>query len=1417
MNRLSNPRRRKLYGIPAPDRSGVIYFDAVAVESRRDFSRLPSSSDSMTVTSRKRKMVSHRRKRFNSLLFLSAFATITIDLLIMSPASAQSAGGAYDELFRTSRFFTNSDFLGDITFNDNGKFIDLPWISFELFETNGVLSDSALASLSSGVHTFLDTELIALHQRGGDGYPFTYESIEVDVTSQDTIVRENRRQVAAVVLEEEGYENRGAEARIKDHARSHMSRSRSDTLEDDALRRNKSLRRRRNLATTTGTAVTFASSVFYDTVPGPDEDQVTGWVQSIVDNNLDQLMNNITATGHAELQNIHTASIADARSEVPSVLPSSQPTSQPSVSPTGQPSMQPSAKPSLSPSLVPTSRPSALPSVLSSTVPSAEPSESPSLKHSMLPTLQPSDSPSLHHSAVPSAEHSAMPTLEHSMVPSLEHSAVPSLEHSAMPSSEHSAMPSLEHSAVPSSAHSTLPSSEHSMVPSSEHSMVPSSEHSVMPSSEHSVMPSSKHSTMPSSEHSASPSSEHSMVPSSEHSAMPSTEHIASPSSEHSAMPTSEHSVSPSSEHSVMPSLQHSASPSVLLSTSPSSQLDVSQPSISPSLRPSSQPVAILVLPPFVNTPSLDQASSIPSFSPSQLGSRTMGVMGETSSIIQNAIEDGNSNSIVIATSALVGAVFIALGSILYIRRLKHCTNGSDDMSEKKLGVGMKKFRSFNAYEDLESDIGSDHKSRSPTASNAAAKRWFPEEEEDSIQERSLGAQFDAATRKSLEAESISSNSSVMSDMYASTPERSPIHVSTGPDTGSDQAIEVSLSPTYESPERERTFMTPLMVAKNWLSRGGSSSGNKVDDTGSSSNGTAQRSPPEPGSFNFTSATDATSSTGRGTKTSPSSESNIVGGTVGGQESSVSSLTQHTLNSSIFTRIGKFTPTSAYGLSVAELNQEGTEAFDLCSSFGLSSESSEFEVVGSTLGGQEFFEKEEEAVAAMAESPSHLKELARVSGKPPIPMSDTARSFNFDSEMDSGPTPVKRNGVGRFDLTKKGTIQGKLSQEEFEATWDVNLPFGWDPVKDNPNAVVKGGVVSANSSPERLKSLVGSLGQNGEVHFQKNQVQRRPGDGSLRIGTSEGETEGATTHHEITPVSMKTDASPLSADLSMIQDGSFPKFEMVNGDDTNLLPPRPIVSSGTTTGDESSAFHTAITRTESDDMHPLDWSNRASEFEPSDTSTLSENGHRSIPTNEDRIVWGDHHYNSQRRRYQTSRSSQSRSTYGHTEDDMLTPRTYGDTTNTETFEGASYSSSHASSKQLINDLVWLERKIADVRSAALLEQCDTISYDSHFCPSDTDDESLASNVPMMQSIVCRDCYAPPGKLQIVILSTKDGPAVHTVKNGSSLEGQMFPGDLIIAVDNVDTRSFTAEHVMMVMQAKSDFQRKITVLHFEDAD
>jgi C-terminal processing protease CtpA/Prc len=69
----------------------------------------------------------------------------------------------------------------------------------------------------------------------------------------------------------------------------------------------------------------------------------------------------------------------------------------------------------------------------------------------------------------------------------------------------------------------------------------------------------------------------------------------------------------------------------------------------------------------------------------------------------------------------------------------------------------------------------------------------------------------------------------------------------------------------------------------------------------------------------------------------------------------------------------------------------------------------------------------------------------------------------------------------------------------------------------------------------------------------------------------------------------------------------------------------------------------------------------------------------------------------------------------------------------------------------------------------------------------------------------------------VIHSTKDGPAVHEVKDGSCLEGRIYPGDLIIAVDDVDTRAFTAAQLMKTMAEKSQSDRKITVLHFEEKD
>lgn len=150
-----------------------------------------------------------------------------------------------------------------------------------------------------------------------------------------------------------------------------------------------------------------------------------------------------------------------------------------------------------------------------------------------------------------------------------------------------------------------------------------------------------------------------------------------------------------------------------------------------------------------------------------------------------------------------------------------------------------------------------------------------------------------------------------------------------------------------------------------------------------------------------------------------------------------------------------------------------------------------------------------------------------------------------------------------------------------------------------------------------------------------------------------------------------------------------------------------------------------------------------------------------------------------------------------------------------------------SSKQLIDDLIWLEQKIAAPNAsrskspAGDIEQIDSLSFVSgdekisNTASSDANDATNA-NEPA-EVIICRDCMAPPGKLKIVIHSTKDGPAVHTVKKGSVLTGHLFAGDLIISVDNVDTRSYSAEQVMKLMTAKNKYERKITVLHIENGN
>jgi hypothetical protein len=236
-------------------------------------------------------------------------------------------------------------------------------------------------------------------------------------------------------------------------------------------------------------------------------------------------------------------------------------------------------------------------------------------------------------------------------------------------------------------------------------------------------------------------------------------------------------------------------------------------------------------------------------------------------------------------------------------------------------------------------------------------------------------------------------------------------------------------------------------------------------------------------------------------------------------------------------------------------------------------------------------------------------------------------------------------------------------------------------------------------------------------------------------------------------------------------------------------------------------------------MHPMDWSYKSGDAGSVGESTISENDQ--MNTN----VRNQYIFKKSRRNVQTAENV-------HSLDVMENSKT----PKSEATKESIASSRASASRQLINDLVWLEKKIAGVKQtpdSALvgpgIEATDSLSYVSNdndefqsVASRDSEDEetptvSTGQNNSVMSSIVCRDCYAPPGMLHIVIHSTKDGPAVHTVKEGSCLEGHIFPGDLIISVDNVDTRSYTAEEVMKMMASKNDKERKITVLHFEEEE
>ena len=75
-----------------------------------------------------------------------------------------------------------------------------------------------------------------------------------------------------------------------------------------------------------------------------------------------------------------------------------------------------------------------------------------------------------------------------------------------------------------------------------------------------------------------------------------------------------------------------------------------------------------------------------------------------------------------------------------------------------------------------------------------------------------------------------------------------------------------------------------------------------------------------------------------------------------------------------------------------------------------------------------------------------------------------------------------------------------------------------------------------------------------------------------------------------------------------------------------------------------------------------------------------------------------------------------------------------------------------------------------------------------------------------------DVFAPSGPIGIVVDTSKHGPAVHSLKSTSPLLGLISPGDVIIALDDEDTRNMTAAALTRLMAKKSRQQeRKISLM------
>eukprot|EP00816_Leptocylindrus_hargravesii_P000375 CAMPEP_0196828644 /NCGR_PEP_ID=MMETSP1362-20130617/94784_1 /TAXON_ID=163516 /ORGANISM="Leptocylindrus danicus, Strain CCMP1856" /LENGTH=692 /DNA_ID=CAMNT_0042209327 /DNA_START=381 /DNA_END=2459 /DNA_ORIENTATION=+ len=390
-----------------------------------------------------------------------------------------------------------------------------------------------------------------------------------------------------------------------------------------------------------------------------------------------------------------------------------------------------------------------------------------------------------------------------------------------------------------------------------------------------------------------------------------------------------------------------------------------------------------------------------------------------------------------------------------------------------------------------------------------------------------------------------------------------------------------------------------------------------------------------------------------------------------------------------------------------------------------------------------------------------------------------------------------------------------LTEDEFEKDWDPNLPFEWGPTQDIDKPVEdseEDEVLSFTDLPKKDEEL-DKLAEEAKA-LSKEQNGAMLDDESDFDSDDEDDEEFPMVHGEFSEqahnINVDDDATPGntiekdevdSSDLAVrgnerfpttssqseheiSKKGSFPQISNSKSDgafpvltDTadgsfpvKSSPPRASMQhasqSATTVGGADVSVSWSKEETLSY-MHPMDWSN----------NSYGES-----------LIYGDD---------ALSRGMQSKFTHGSV-----------------TTGGSS------GNNKLIRDLMWLEKKIADHRKANSGGHITETNPDLSLATipqehSNDTEEGHNFHSMSMKSVFIRDIQLEPGELPFSITSTRDGPAVHTITNlGLMNDCKLAEGDLIISVDQLDTRNMVAEQLYHFMKQKEKYYN-ITVLHFEE--